>query len=330
MDYIRLSLFFAPLAAGVVSLILLLILIRTGILPQDLPNNRSLHVTPVPRSGGIAIIAPVFIAGWLVAPPFRLTLACATFLTCVSFLDDLHPMPPLIRLLTHVAAAGVLVTTELWQLTPASSICVVLAIVWMTNLYNFMDGSDGMAGGMSVFGFGCYAAVAMASSHVPMALLAASISACAIAFLVYNFHPARIFMGDSGSVPLGFLAGTLGATGWDEGLWSPFVPVLAFSPFIADASFTLMRRILTGERFWLPHRDHYYQRLIRMGLGHRRTALAAYALMAATTASAIVLRWIPEQLQFAILTLWALFYIVLAAHIDRRWQDHRKGIHDSA
>ncbi len=330
MDDIRYSLIFTPLAAGAACLTLLPLLIRSGILPQDLPNSRSLHLAPVPRSGGIAMMAPILIAGWLGAAPFRVTLACAAFLACISFVDDRRPMPPLIRLVAQMVAAGTLVSNELPNVPFLTSMIVILITVWMTNLYNFMDGSDGLAAGMTVFGFSCYAALAAASGSSAMVLLTASIATCAFAFLLFNFHPARIFMGDAGSVPLGFLAAALGVIGWNGGLWSPLVPVLAFSPFIADASLTLSRRIVAREKFWLPHKNHYYQRVIRMGLGHRRAALTAYALMAAATISAITLQWLPEILQIVLLASWTMFYILLAIGIDRRWRQFQKGIHVSA
>ncbi len=159
----------------------------------------------------------------------------------------------------------------------------LLAIIWMINLYNFMDGSDGLAGGMSIAGFGTYAVAAYGGGLMELSVLAAALAGAAAGFLIWNFHKARIFMGDSGSVPLGFLAAALGLLGWQEGVWPMWFPVLVFSPFIADASVTLVKRYLRGERLSQAHRSHYYQRVLRMGLGHRGTALAAYVLMLATS-----------------------------------------------
>src|SRR6476659_1011719 len=105
------------------------------------------------------------------------------------------------------------------------------------------------------------------------------VAAAAAAFLLFNFHPARIFMGDAGAIPLGFLAATLGVTGWINGLWPLWLPVLVFSPFIADASVTLAKRALRGEKIWQAHREHYYQRVVRAGFGHRNMALLGYILM---------------------------------------------------
>jgi len=161
---------------------------------------------------------------------------------------------------------------------------LILAVGWITNLYNFMDGSDGLAGGMSVIGFGAYALAAGAS---PLATVSLCIAAAAGAFLVFNFHPARIFLGDVGSIPLGFLAGALGLVGWRGDAWPLWFPLLVFAPFIADATVTLARRAARGERVWQAHREHYYQRLVRSRLGHRGTAALAYVAMGLCAAAAL-------------------------------------------
>jgi UDP-N-acetylmuramyl pentapeptide phosphotransferase/UDP-N-acetylglucosamine-1-phosphate transferase len=231
-------------------------------------------------------------------------------------------MPPLLRLLAHLAAAGVLMFAGLPQWPLAVALCTLLGVVWMTNLYNFMDGSDGLAGGMTVAGFGCYAIIAAAADQTGVTVVSASIAACALMFLAFNFHPARIFMGDIGSIPLGFLAAALGAIGWSEGLWSPLVPLLAFSPFIADATVTLTKRLLAGEKVWLAHKSHYYQRVIRMGFGHRKTALAAYVLMITSAASAVAIAGQSAAVQLSVTAVWAIIYLALALVIDRRWRRH--------
>ena len=166
----------------------------------------------------------------------------------------------------------------------------VLAVTWLTNLYNFMDGSDGLAAGMALFGFGAFALAAFAAGDMALAVFSASLAGAAAAFLLFNFAPARIFLGDVGSVPLGFLAGALGLAGWRDDAWPLWFPALVFAPFIFDASVTLLRRLVRGEPVWRAHREHYYQRLVRLGTGHRATALAAYALMLACAAAALYAR----------------------------------------
>lgn len=310
----------APIAAGTASLALLPLLMRNALLPQDSPNERSLHATPVPRSGGLAIVPPVLVAGWLGAPELRLALGCAAMLALVSLIDDFRHIRPSLRLLAHLGAAAMLVMAGFAHWPAALAVAAVLTVVWMTNLYNFMDGSDGLAGGMAVAGFGCYAILAATAGHAGLALVCASIAACSLSFLCFNFHPARIFMGDMGSIPLGFLAAALGAFGWDEGAWPAFLPLVVFSPFIVDASLTLAKRLARGDRVWLAHREHYYQRLVRMGAGHRNTALAEYALMAAAACSAIVMGRLGAQAQFVLLAAWGAVYATLAVIIDRRWR----------
>ncbi|HSD61413.1 MAG TPA: glycosyl transferase, partial [Burkholderiales bacterium] len=197
---------------------------------------------------------------------------------------------------------------------------VILATVWMTNLYNFMDGSDGLAGGMALIGFAAFGAGAWLAGDSGFAVLNFSVAASALAFLLFNFHPARIFMGDAGSIPLGFLAAVLGVQGWQRGLWPAWFPALVFSPFIVDASVTLLRRLARRERVWRAHREHYYQRLVQMGWGHRGTALAEYAVMLAAAAGAL---WGARQApgwQAALTAVWIVAYLLIAAGIDRGWK----------
>jgi UDP-N-acetylmuramyl pentapeptide phosphotransferase/UDP-N-acetylglucosamine-1-phosphate transferase len=313
-----------PLLAGICSWLCVAILVRAPSLAVDLPNERSLHATPVPRSGGMGILLPAITAGWFAAPSMHWMMFCAALLALVSFADDRYSLPPVFRLATHIAIAGMacLMSPFNWHLIWLAF--AIPGIVWMTNLYNFMDGSDGLAGGMAVIGFGTYAAIAGAADHLELCIFSAALSLSALGFLFYNFHPARIFMGDVGSIPLGFLAAALGLFGWHEGVWSLAAPILIFSPFIADASMTLARRILAGERFWLPHRNHYYQRMIRMGAGHLRTAMSAYALMLTTALSAMTLPSFPPSGQAIGIAVWLMIYFLIGMSIDRRWRIHMK------
>jgi UDP-GlcNAc:undecaprenyl-phosphate/decaprenyl-phosphate GlcNAc-1-phosphate transferase len=194
-----------------------------------------------------------------------------------------------------------------------------LSLVWLTNLYNFMDGSDGLAGGMALLGFSAYGGVA-ASGDLELSFACWSVAAAVGGFLLFNFPPAKVFMGDAGSIPLGFLAAAVGMLGWQKGLWPLWFPVLVFSPFVVDASFTLLRRMLRGEHFWQAHREHYYQRLIRMGWGHRRTALTEYALMVGVIASALAALRQSQQVQILILAGWSFFYGTMMVLIDTRWR----------
>jgi UDP-GlcNAc:undecaprenyl-phosphate/decaprenyl-phosphate GlcNAc-1-phosphate transferase len=316
----------APILAFVITFGLIKWMLSSGRvrLALDHPNARSLHTSPIPRTGGLAIISAALLAGGLVAPQPASLLACAAGLALVSFLDDSRGLAVTWRLTAHLAIATVFV----WMNISGSPLYLlglfVLALVWMTNLYNFMDGSDGLAGGMTVIGFGSYAVAGWLSGDSALAWLTASIAASALAFLYFNFHPARIFLGDAGSIPLGFLAAAIGLLGWKWRGWPAWFPFLVFSPFIVDASVTLVRRFLRGEKVWQAHRSHYYQRLVQIGWGHRKTALAEYVLMLAAGVCAVwgIGRALTEQI--ILLGVWVVIYVGLAVLTDRSCRNQER------
>ena len=292
----------------------------------DRPNERSLHTIPTPRLGGLGIAAGslpfMFASG---DASLGVIAGCAAGLALVSFIDDVRSLPIVVRLPAHGAAALVAVLAfvsaesagaRAWGW--AESAAAVLAIAWMANLYNFMDGSDGLAGGMAVIGFGVLAGAADHAGFAPLALGAAVTSAASAGFLLHNFPPARVFMGDSGSVPLGFLAAALGTWGIALGAWPAWFPLLVFSPFIVDASVTVLRRLVAGERIWIAHRAHCYQRLVLAGWSRRRLALSAYVLMAAAGASALAALAQGPEVQCAIIFVWGAIYASLLVAIERR------------
>jgi UDP-N-acetylmuramyl pentapeptide phosphotransferase/UDP-N-acetylglucosamine-1-phosphate transferase len=297
----------------------------------DHPNERSLHQRPVPRTGGLGVSAGIAVSALLASPMewWPLWLGAA-LLVGVSFLEDLVGLPIIGRLGAHFLAAGALVAGLLEQgLGWGWAAVVILPVVWMINLYNFMDGMDGLAGGMAVVGFGFLAIAAWVGQHQPLMLVSASIAAAATAFLLFNFHPARIFLGDAGSTTLGFLAAGLGLTGWQYGVWSLWVPLLVFSPFIVDASVTLARRLLRGEKFWQAHRSHYYQRLVLSGWSHRRTALAEYGVMVCCGCGALAFQLASDNVRFAIVGIWTLAFLGLAqvvSAVERRMSN--QGVFD--
>src|SRR3954471_10330774 len=208
-------------AAGAVSFVLAfiavqLLLTRFARFALDRPNARSLHQHPVPRTGGIAVMVGITAAAPFGNAELWLAMGLALALAAVSFADDLKGLPVAARLGAHLAAAGVLVWYLLSPIYLWQAALLVLGIAWLTNLYNFMDGSDGLAAGMAVIGFAAYAAAATLGEEPELVTICLGIAAAAAAFLLFNFHPARIFLGDVGSIPLGFLAGALGIVGWHD------------------------------------------------------------------------------------------------------------------
>ncbi|MFP6559968.1 glycosyltransferase family 4 protein [Paraburkholderia sp. B3] len=311
-------------ATATACALILWLLLATGLawrLATDVPNHRSLHTRPTPRIGGWGIVPVCVVALLWCAPSLWLIALAAVGLALMSQIDDRRGLSARVRFTAHLAAVVVLLalypTAYGWWLVAG----VGFVMLWLINLYNFMDGADGLAGGMALFGFGAYATAASISAQSSPALeiSGAAVAGAALGFLLFNFHPAKLFLGDAGSIPLGFLAGALGYWGWREGTWPLWFPAIVFSPFIADASVTLLKRLLRGEKFWQAHREHYYQRMVRSGVGHARTAIYWYVVM---LAGIIVALWAlrrPVWQQWAILAAWYGVLACLGAVIDRRW-----------
>jgi UDP-N-acetylmuramyl pentapeptide phosphotransferase/UDP-N-acetylglucosamine-1-phosphate transferase len=326
----------------------------------DRPNERSLHTRPVPRTGGLAIVMSAAIGllaarglrvgisaemspaghpnAWMSPIGWILTMAVAV--GAVSLWTDRRELSPATRFTVHIlAAVGVVwggdLALEAVVLPAAGSMSLghlgglvsIAVLVWMANLYNFMDGMDGFAGGMTLIGFGVLSAIAAGHGHPSMALVALLPAAAAAGFLPHNLPPARIFMGDAGSVSLGFLAGALMLLGVRQRIFDIWTPLLIFSPFILDASLTLVRRFVQMKRIWHPHHEHYYQRLVLAGVGHRRTVLAEYGLMLACGVTALYYVLAPERERLILLLAWAVIYAVLifAVRVSETHHMRRRG-----
>jgi UDP-N-acetylmuramyl pentapeptide phosphotransferase/UDP-N-acetylglucosamine-1-phosphate transferase len=248
----------------------------------DHPNARSSHRVPTPRGGGIAVTGAVLLAwlalhrtGLVTAGLLSISLG-AGVLAAVSWVDDLRGLSPGIRLLAQLIAVtiGIFVLPEghnrleAW-LGPTLYFAGLGALwIWWINLFNFMDGIDGLAASeAAAVGGGLLLFAAIGVGEDPAAALrAAGLFGAAIGFLWWNWSPARIFLGDVGSVPLGYLSGFLLLGLAARGHWK--IALILPLYFLADATITLLRRLLRGERVWQAHRQHFYQQAVRDGLGH--------------------------------------------------------------
>jgi len=297
----------------------------------DRPNKRSLHATPIPRTGGLAILVGLAV-GWLGSYTIELKdkmtvwIMSLTFIIgLISFWDDRYGLSPFTRIGIHGLIAIIWIKGSGWRISEIdipyldhlslgvfSIPITLLFMVWMINLYNFMDGMDGFSGGMTLFGFGFLGYLGWMGGEIPFAYMAFTIAVVSAGFLMHNFPPAKIFMGDVGSIPLGFLAAAFSIMGIQKGLFGVWVPILVFSPFIIDATITLGRRLLNRKRVWQAHREHYYQRMVIAGWGHRRTVLFEYLLMMGGGVSALVYVNNSPTLKLAILVFWILIYMALA------------------
>jgi FlaA1/EpsC-like NDP-sugar epimerase/UDP-N-acetylmuramyl pentapeptide phosphotransferase/UDP-N-acetylglucosamine-1-phosphate transferase len=276
----------------------------------DRPNHRSSHQRPRPRLGGLGILAAVAL-GLAAAyatdalPPAdlrRLLIVGATAIGIglVSLVDDLRGhLHWALRLTAHVGGAAIVVSLlgspALIALPgggalPLGAFAVPLGVLWIaffTNAFNFMDGIDGIAGVQAAAAAAALATIGVLRGEPTLALAGAVVGGAAVGFLFLNWPPASIFMGDVGSALVGSLLAALPLTARDPGPIAVSA-LLAVAPFAFDAAFTLARRVLNGENFVQPHRQHLYQRLTAAGWSHRAVTLL-YAGLAATCGAAAVL-----------------------------------------
>lgn len=253
----------------------------------DMPNARSSHTIPTPRGGGLSIaivwLLSLVVFFWLGVINVRVLAAFAggsALVALVGWLDDRRDLRARTRLACQLAAAIWLVVwvgapTELHlgameiPLGPAGFMVTVLGVIWFINLFNFMDGIDGIAGVESLIGGVACGVMLLLGSAGDLAALAFALAFAAGGFLVWNWPPAKIFMGDVSSGMLGYVfAGLIVAGDTLAHIPAPLLVVL-FGVFVCDATYTLVRRLLRGERVYEAHRSHMYQRLVQAGWSHR-------------------------------------------------------------
>lgn len=336
------ALFAAPaLAAALGAAAIWLMRRAASALPPDIPNNRSLHALPVPRAGGYAVwigflgaafaFPPAYPGGWLGwLPPWAA-------LAAVSAIDDAREVQVVPRLAVHggaaLWAAGWLAAHALqsasgWVWLVVYTLALALVIAWSSNLYNFMDGTDGLAASMGAIGFASYGGALVltagegggAAQQLASAPAFLALAAALLPFLAVNRPRASMFLGDVGAVPLGFLASAFGAAGVVARAWPAWFPLLVFLPFIADATLTLARRARRRERLWEGHRSHFYQRLHQLGAGHAGTLAAYGAAMLGTAATALACRVYAPAAGWWALAAWIAVVCMLFAAIDYHWR----------
>lgn len=261
----------------------------------DHPNERSLHSAPTPRGGGLAIatltLAGIVGATLLGALPARAGVGMAgagLLVALVGWADDVRPRPAALRAGVHALAA-------IWFLTWIGGIEAIDlggrqlplgwlgnlfalgAIVWSINLYNFMDGIDGLAGGQGVIA-GVTGVILLAGGTSGLVIPSALVAGASLGFLWWNWAPARIFMGDVGSGLLGFLFAAIALLADREGGPGLLIWLMTGGVFLGDATLTLLRRMLRGERWYAAHKSHAYQRAVQSGWSHQRVSAAALFL----------------------------------------------------
>lgn len=227
----------------------------------DAPNHRSMHDRPIPRTGGWALVVGVAAGLVLSIDGWSLVLALAfASLFLISALDDVGHIPAAVRFPVHVFSVVLVLialpgTLVWWQFA-----VLLFAGAWMINLYNFMDGIDGLAASMTAVGFSILGLLSALRGFEELATICGLLVVGALVFLRFNWPPAKIFLGDVGSTSLGLSAFVVSVYGWQAGAFSLLAPLILFAPFWLDATLTLVGRILSGKRWWEAHREHFYQR----------------------------------------------------------------------
>jgi len=272
----------------------------------DIPNERSSHTASVPRGGGLVIVVITVVGVWvyqefypeLVTKTLVAYTVSAIVIAVVSGLDDLYTQPTWLRLAIHSVAAALAIygcgylplrhllgrdSTLVWAF---SLILTFMWIVGLTNAYNFMDGIDGIASGQAVLAGLGWVLLGWLSGQPLVTVFGLLLAASTSGFLVHNWSPARIFMGDVGSAFIGFTLAVLPLiynTQLDlarRGLSAALVGMIFVWPFVFDATFTFLRRLRHGERVFSPHRSHLYQRLVIAGHTHQFVAVLYSSLAA--------------------------------------------------
>jgi glycosyltransferase WbpL len=280
---------------------------RVGVM--DVPNERSSHSRPVPRMGGVPMVAAVVLAfgGWVYLAAgganvqrgllFTFLFAHVSFL--LGFYDDMRKLSPLFRFLVQFVSALLILfffaplfpEVSLWEWAFPWWTWVLpgtIWVVWMLNLYNFMDGIDGLAGGEAAVASSFFFLVFAYYGQPDWAVANLVVAAASMGFLVHNWPPARIFMGDAGSAFFGAFYG-MQSVAAAMSTPVPFpVLVLPFANFILDTTFTVFRRLIRREKWYQAHRSHFYQRMTDLGMTHRKVTSIELLTVCASCAAAAV------------------------------------------
>jgi UDP-GlcNAc:undecaprenyl-phosphate GlcNAc-1-phosphate transferase len=297
---------------------------------MDFPGARSSHKTPTPTMGGVAIVV-AFFAGTIlarfspvhwVAPGWLGWFAAgAGMVAVVGLIDDFRRLPVFLRLLLYGVAAGMgvaggirlrVIDVPLLGKIEFGILEIPITVLWIlavVSFYNFMDGIDGLAVGVGVIVTAFLAYIAWEVGNSNILILSVLLGSGCLGFVCYNFPPAKVFMGDVGSTFIGYTLAVLALMGnqSEKSGYIPFlVPVLLLGTFLFDTTVTLGRRILRREKWYLSHREHYYQKMTKLGFSHLQITLSEYSVTFLLGISALIYIRANQTLAFPILVIWLI------------------------
>ncbi|MFZ5875395.1 MAG: MraY family glycosyltransferase [Nitrospirota bacterium] len=295
---------------------------------MDIPNTRSSHSEPTPRGGGLAIALTWFLALTILIVLQRIDdwvgmalLGGGGLVAGIGWIDDRRGVSAGMRATAHALAAvwavwclgglrSLDVGVGVLHLGMAGSILAVVGITWLVNLYNFMDGIDGLAAGETVMVGLVGGGLLVCAGANGMALAAISLAAAAGGFAMFNWPPAKIFMGDVGSGLIGHAFGVLALASERAGAVPVMVWMILLAVFIVDATATLIRRVMNGERWYEAHRSHAYQRAVQAGYSHCQVTMAIMGLDALLAVAAVGVWAVPSVLPVAVILTGGLLFAV--------------------
>lgn len=297
---------------------------------MDAPDARKVHTRPIPRMGGLAIYA-----GFILAVFFSMhitseiigLLAGGTVILIVGIIDDLKSLPPKVKLFGQILAAIVLLLFDIridWLTNPFGDMVYVdyfsipLTILWvvgLTNTVNLIDGLDGLAAGVSTIASITILLVALQQGFGVVAILTAALAGSAMGFLQHNFNPAKIFMGDTGSMFLGYMLAAVSVLGTvkSAATIALIVPIVALGLPIMDTAFAILRRYMSGRPIFKPDKGHLHHRLLEMGLTQKQAVLLMYVISGCLGFSAIILTEVNKGIGAVIIAV-----ILIAAFLGAR------------
>jgi UDP-GlcNAc:undecaprenyl-phosphate GlcNAc-1-phosphate transferase len=311
--------------------------VARGLGAVDQPSDRRIHRDPTPRLGGLAILA-----GFLVPVLFdlpedsgaRALVTGAILIAALGAVDDVWGLSPAVKLAGQGACAAIPVSAGLTidhvtlpflgagDLGLAQYPLTILWFVALMNMINFTDGMDGLAAGITGLGATTFAILAASLGRADPAIMAAALAGACAAFLVFNFHPARVFMGDAGSMLLGFAIAGVAISGVmkTSAAIAVVAPLVVLAIPILDTSFVILKRLKHGLPVYSADRSHFHHRFFTIGWGQRKTVLALYGWCALMCAVAITLRFLPYDEPgggglAASLALAGAFFVALVASV---------------
>lgn len=288
---------------------------KKGIL--DIPNDRSSHRIPTPKGGGLGIVAAflggiifLYCAGRLDLRSVMAYIGGGIFLALVGWMDDKKSLPVLPRLLVHLSVSiwalfwlgglkGITLGNYFFPFRWLGTVITIFGIAWFINLYNFMDGIDGIAGSQAVIAAFFGGICLFVRGNMELAFVSWLLAFSSLGFLIWNWPPAKIFMGDTGSCVLGYFFGVTAVISENSGTFPLITWLVLLGVFIVDSTLTLLRRFLSGEKWYEPHCTHAYQCAVRIGYSQHRVLLAAIMI----------------NLLLGIIALWGMFHLQLLLRI---------------